>query len=139
MRRKGLRLVLPAALAAAAALAVAACGGEDHPNEPRPAAPSEVSAKVGTDQVVVSPKEFGAGLAVFSISNQTDDVVQLVLEGPTEAASAPIEAGGVSDTFKVPLQEGVYEVSTGDELGARPAELVIGPERPSSSNELLLP
>lgn len=139
MRRKGLRLVLPGAVAAAMALGLAACGGDDHSNEPRPATPFEVSAKVGSDRVIVSPKEFGAGLAVFSISNQTDEVVQLVLEGPTDAASGPIEAGGVSDSFKVPLQEGVYEVSTGDELGVRAAELVIGPERHSSSNELLLP
>lgn len=138
MRRKGLRLVLAAGLAALA-LGLAACGGDDHANDPRPATPFEVSAKIGDQEVILSPSEFGAGLAVFSISNQTDDVVQLVLEGPTDAASDPVEAGGVSDTFKVPLQEGIYEVSTGDDLGVRSAELVIGPERPSSSNELLLP
>jgi hypothetical protein len=129
-------LALPAAVAV---LAVAGCGGEDKANEPRPPTPEEVSAKVGEDKVVISPREFGAGLAVFTISNQTDDIVQLTLEGPTEAVSEPIEAGGVTDAFKVSVSEGDYQVSAGDESNARSTELVVGPERPSSSNELLLP
>ena len=136
MRRKGRTLVLPAAVAM---LAVAGCGGEDHANKPRPATPEEVSAKVGEGKVVVSPREFGAGLAVFTVSNQSDDVVQLTLEGPTEAVSEPIEAGGVTDAFKVSVAEGDYLISAGDESSARSTELVVGPERPSSSNELLSP
>jgi hypothetical protein len=138
MRRKGFRLVLPAGLAVVA-IATAGCGSDDHPNEPRPPVPAEVSAKVGVDRVVISPSRFGAGLAVFSISNQTDDIVQLALEGPTEAVSEPIEPGGVTDSFKVPMEEGAYEVSAGAESRSRPAELVIGPRRKSSQNELLLP
>jgi hypothetical protein len=138
MRRKGFRLVLPAGLAVLA-FAAAGCGSDDHPNEPRPPVPEEVSAKVGADRVVISPTEFGAGLAVFSISNQTDDIVQLALEGPTEAVSEPIQPGGVSDSFKVSMQEGAYEVSAGTDSGSRPAELVIGPQRKSSQNEVLLP
>lgn len=137
MRRKGLTVV-PAGLAALA-FAATGCGAEDHPNEPRPPVTLEVSAKVGDDKVVVSPSRFGAGLAAFTISNQTDDIVQLALEGPTEAISAPIEAGGVTDSFKVPMEEGLYEVSAGAEASSRPAELTIGPKRKSSQNELLLP
>ena len=129
-------IVLPVAVAV---FAVAGCGGEDKASEPRPATPEEVSAKVGKDKVVISPREFGAGLAVFTISNQTDDVVQLTLEGPTEAVSEPIEVGGVTDGFKVSVAEGDYLVSAGDESNARSTKLVVGPERPSSSNELLLP
>jgi hypothetical protein len=138
MRRKGLRLVLPAGLGVLA-LVAAGCGGEDHSNDPRPAVPLEVSAKVGEEKVIVSPRKFGAGLAVFTISNQTDDTVQLAVEGPTEAVSEPIEAGGVTDAFKTPMEEGAYEVSAGAESGATPAELLIGPERKSSQNDLLLP
>ena len=137
-RRHRIRFVLPAGLVALAAVA-AGCGSEDHPNRPRPPVPLEVSAKVGTDRVNVSPSEFGAGLAVFTISNQTDDIVQLALEGPTEAVSEPIDAGGVTDSFKVPMEEGLYEVSAGTEASSRPAELTIGPKRKSSQNELLLP
>ena len=138
MRRKGLRLVLPAGLAVLA-LAPTGCGSDDHPNEPRPPTPFEVSALVGEDRVVVSPRQFGAGLAVFSISNQTDDIAQLALEGPTEAVSEPIEPGGVTDSFEVPMQEGAYEASAGEESRARPAQLLVGPERKSSQDELLLP
>lgn len=135
--RRGRRALL--ACLAVAGLAVAGCGAEDHPNDPRPPVPFEASAKVGDNRVVVSPREFGAGLAVFTISNQTSDFVQLVLEGPTDAVSDQIEPGGVIDSFKVPMEEGFYEVSVGDESDVRPAELFIGSERPSSSNELLLP
>jgi len=138
VRRHRIRFVLPAALAALTA-AAAGCGGEDHPNEPRPPVPLEVSAKVGKDRVNVSPREFGAGLAVFTVSNQTDDVVQLALDGPTEAVSEPIEAGGVMTGFKVPMEEGAYEASAGAESRARPAELSVGPERASSQNEVLIP
>ena len=138
MRRHRIRFVLPAGLAALAAV-VAGCGAEDHPNEPRPPVPLEVSAKVGKDRVNVSPREFGAGLAVFTISNQTDDVVQLALDGPTEAVSDPIEAGGVMTGFKVPMEEGAYEATAGDESSAQAAELVVGPERASSQNDLLIP
>jgi hypothetical protein len=45
----------------------------------------------------------------------------------------------VSDDFKVELQEGTYEVSGGPESRAKPQELVVGPERPSAQDELLLP
>ena len=138
MRRHRIRFVLPAGLAAVAIFA-AGCGAEDHPNDPRPPVPLEVSAKVGKDRVNVSPRDFGAGLAVFTFSNQTDDVVQLALDGPTEAVSDPIEAGGVMTGFKVPMEEGAYEASAGAESRARPAELSIGPERPSSQNQLLTP
>ena len=129
-------IVLPVAVVV---FAVAGCGGEDKASEPRPATPEEVSAKVGEDKVVLSPRELGAGLAVFTISNQTDDVVQLTLEGPTEAVSEPLEAGGVTDGFKVSMAEGDYLISAGDESNARSTNLVVGAERPSSSNELLLP
>ena len=137
MRRHRIVFVLPAALVLAAV--AAGCGADDHPNKARPPVPLEVSAKVGKDRVVVAPGEFGAGLAVFTISNQTDDVVQLALDGPTEAVSDPIEAGGVMTGFKVPMEEGAYEASAGAESNARPTELVVGPERPSSQNDLLIP
>jgi hypothetical protein len=138
VRRHRNRFVLPAGLVALAVFA-AGCGAEDHPNEPRPPVPLEVSAKVGKDGVSVAPREFGAGLAVFTISNQTDDVVQLALDGPTDAVSDPIEAGGVMTGFTVTMEEGAYEATAGAESSATPAELVIGPERRSSQNELLIP
>lgn len=138
MHRYRISFTLPAGLVGFALL-TAGCGGEDHPNQPRPPVPLEVSAKIGKDQVDVAPREFGAGPAVFTVSNQTDDVVQLAIDGPTEAVSDPIEAGGVITDFKIPLDEGAYVVTAGTESRARPAELLVGPERPSSQNDLLIP
>jgi len=132
------RIALPAGLAALGLLA-AGCGAEDHPNEPRPPSPIEITARVDEDVVDISPNEFGAGLAVFSISNQSDGVVELTLDGPVAATSQPIEPGSVTDDFKVDLQEGAYEVTGGLESDAKPTELLIGPERPSAQDQLLLP
>jgi hypothetical protein len=120
-------------------LAAAGCGSEDHPNEPRPPKPIEITVRVDNEVVDVSPNEFGAGLTVFTISNQSDSPVELTLDGPVAAASYTIEPGAVNDDFKVELQEGEYEVTAGEESDARSSELVIGPERPSAQDELLLP
>jgi hypothetical protein len=130
--------LLPAGIAALG-LAAAGCGSEDHPNEPRPPKPIEITARVDDEVVDVSPAEFGAGLAVFTISNQSDEAVALTLDGPVAATSQPIEPGSVTDDFKVDLQEGDYEVTGGLESKAKPTELVVGPERPSAQDELLLP
>jgi hypothetical protein len=124
---------------AVAALAAVGCGSDDHPNDPRPAKPIEITARVDNDVVDVSPKEFGAGLVVFTISNQSNEAVELTLDGPVAAASQTIEPNAVTDDFKVDLQEGVYEVTGGLESRAEPDELVIGPARPSAQDELLLP
>ena len=121
------------------AVTAAGCGSDDHPNDPRPAKPVEVTARVDNDVVEVSPAKFGAGLVVFTISNQSDGAAALTLDGPVAAASQTLEPGAVSDDFKVDLQEGVYEVTGGDESQAKPQELVVGPARPSAQDELLLP
>ncbi len=139
MRRSiALRLSLPAGLAALA-LAVAGCGAEDHANDPRPPKPIEVTARVDNKQVTISPDKFGAGLAVFTISNQSDSEATLSLDGPVEDTSAPILPGNVTDTFKVALETGDYVVSAGTDSTAAPAQLRVGPERPSAQDDLLLP
>ena len=130
-------LLVACSIALAAGVAVG-CGSEDHENEPRPPAPIEVTAKVDDQKVDVSPNEFGAGLVVMTISNQSGDPVQIGVEGPTAGESSGIEPGSVG-SFKFNFEEGDYEVSPGEESGARPALLTVGPERASSQNELLLP
>lgn len=133
------RRILAAPLIVALGASVGAgCGGDDHPNEPRPPAPIELTAKVDDRKVDVEPKEFGAGLAVLTISNQSDGPVQLAVDGPTAASTRVIESGSVSN-LKASFEEGTYEVTAGDESDARPASLTVGPARPSSQNELLLP
>jgi hypothetical protein len=128
--------------AAGIGIAVAGCGAEEFPNDPRPPAPVELTAKVSNSRVVVSPTELdgapvGAGLANVTIANLTDEPTQLTFTGPEDATTDPIVANGVID-FKLNLQQGNYIVSADDEI-VRPFEFNVGPERPSAQNDLLLP
>jgi hypothetical protein len=122
-------------------LGVAGCGEEDFANEPRPAAPIVVTAKVDANQVLVSPDKFGAGLVNITVSNQSDDPVRLTLVGPDpddNVEGNDIPPAGVGN-LKASLAEGDYEVNAGDRSDAEPAQLKVGPPRKSSSDELLLP
>jgi hypothetical protein len=88
--------------------------------------------------VVVSPKEFGAGLANITVANLTsDDTGSLVIHGPVDTTSAPV-APGDADTLKVEMKSGNYEASV-DGIAVRPFSFTVGPERPSGQNDLLLP
>ena len=135
---RGLR-ALALSVVIAATAGVAGCGEDDFENEPRPAIPVELTAAIDKNGVSIAPSDPGAGLVVVTISNQTDDSTQLVLEGPTEASSGEIPPGGTGQ-IKTALEEGDYEASTGDSLSAiKPADLTVGPARESSQNELLQP
>ncbi len=130
--------VLAAALLAMP-MAVAGCEADDHANEPRPPSPIEVTANVTDDLVEVAPASFGAGLVNLTISNQSDTVVQLTIEGEAlNTQSDNIESGAVGQ-FKVDFPEGEYEITAGPESDAKPTTVKVGPDRPSSQNQLLLP
>jgi hypothetical protein len=132
-------MIAPVA-ASFAALALTACGTEDFANNPRPAAPIELSARISDQEVSVSPnsaKTVGAGLATITISNQTAEPTKLLLEGPTDQSSSEIVAQGTAD-MKLNLEQGDYTVSAEDS-NARETQLEVGPERASSQNDLLLP
>jgi hypothetical protein len=118
-------------------LVVAGCGRNDFNNDPRPPIPEEISVKIANDGVVVSPKEFGAGLANITVANLTNDTGSLAIHGPVDAASAPIGPGD-ADTVKVDMKTGSYEASV-DGFAVRPFSFTVGPERPSAQNDLLLP
>ena len=123
---------------AAGAVLVAGCGAEDFPNDPRPPAPVELSARVDDGGVVVAPKEIGAGLATITISNQAGDDVALNFSGPgDDRETNTIPAGGVG-SIKLALQQGDYEVEP-DVSSISSGDLVVGAERESAQNELLLP
>ncbi len=126
---------MPATLLAV--LVVAGCGRNDFNNDPRPPVPAEVSVKIATDGVVVSPKEFGAGLVNFTVANLTDRTGSLAIHGPV-SADTPQIAPGDADTIKVEMKSGTYEASV-DGIAVRPFSFTVGPERPSGQNDLLLP
>ena len=128
---------LAAVAVAVSALVLTACGEDDFENNPRPAAPISLSARIGDSGVSLGPEEVGAGLATITISNQTDDPATLVLEGPTDESSDEVVAGGTG-SMKIELKEGEYQVSNGS-TGTGVTDLKVGPERESSQNELLLP
>lgn len=138
-RTRGPMLGTLLAAAAAFGLVGAGCGGDDSPaSQPRPAAPVEVTVAIKDRAVDVSPTEVGAGIVSFTVSNQSADEARLVVSGPTDDASAEI-AAGMTGSLKTTLEPGEYEVTAGEDSSARPAALEVGPERPSSQNELLLP
>jgi hypothetical protein len=126
---------LPATLLAV--LVVAGCGRNDFNNDPRPPIPAEVSVKIAASGVVVSPKEFGAGLANITVANLTNETGSLAIHGPVDATSDEI-APGDADTVKVEMKSGTYEASV-DGFAVAPFSFTVGPERPSGQNDLLLP
>jgi hypothetical protein len=131
------RHALFAALGISAALSLGACGSSDFPNDPRPPAPIEVTAKVGSGQVQVSPDHFGAGLVTFTIANLSRSPVRFTLSGPKDAATPPIQPGAPA-SLKVDLPQGSYQ-ATAEGGGNQTATVKVGPERKSSQNQLLQP
>jgi hypothetical protein len=132
------RVVAPLSALAALTFAVG-CGSEDDfENEPRAALPVDLTASVSDKKVDVSPGLVGAGLVNFTIANQASDPVRFTLVGPTDEASNEIPPGTVA-SLKVNLSEGDYEASAGEGSDIRADNLKVGPERPSSQNELLQP
>jgi hypothetical protein len=127
-----------AALAVAAALAAGGCGG-DFANDPRPPVPAQISVQIGPRAVRVVPAALGAGLANFTIANLNRRPASLSLElsGEPLAQSALIPPGG-NGAMKAELVTGSYEL-VAEGLPVLGSRLEVGVERPSASNDLLLP
>lgn len=126
-------MVLAVALCA---VALTACGRDDFENEPRPALPSEISVEIGKKGVTVSPSEFGAGLANFTIVNLADTATVLTVNGPTEFETEEI-APGTNRIVKQEVTTGEYEASA--DAAAAPFQFEVGPDNPSAQHDLLLP
>lgn len=145
-RRATLLLVI-----GAAAAAVAGCGSssDSRTSELRPPAPRLVSAAVTDEKILVSPSEIGGGPVTLAVTNQSQARRRVTFASNTPAgtAGAP-DAGdgqsaslgpGVSAMLKANLEAGSsWSVSVDDESVA-PVILSVGPERPSSQNDLMLP
>jgi hypothetical protein len=146
------------------AAALAGCGAQSHPNDPRPQVSTRVSITVGPKAVTVQPARIAVGPeqnqqipqnrsqeqprikgderplnVVFVTANQTDSDSEITLRGPTDADSnGPILAHSPA-SFQADLPTGTYTVLAAGIPGARPAKLVVGPYRASSENDVLLP
>jgi len=126
-----------AALACVVALVVAGCGSKSNPNDPRPPAQLEVSAAVNSQRVQVSPDKFGAGVVNFTVANLSGSPITFSVNGPKKASTVQIDPGA-PDYLKMNLSEGTYQ-ATASKSNIQPATIKVGPERPSSQNDLLLP
>jgi len=98
---------------------------------------------IKNDKVTVSPAKIGAGPVEITISNQTDSVRIVMLEGETiKEQQGPVQPGDTT-TIQRTLEPGSYEVRAGSEKAVRkeiqPAVLTIGKKRKNSNNDLLLP
>ncbi len=131
-------------LAALAPALLAGCGGEDKfANQPRPAAPLQLTGVITEERVTVSPNAVGGGPVVITVSNQTQQSHTLTIEGEdlreTVGPINPLDTGRIQQT----LPQGKYEVRAGSTQAVdRPiqsATLDVGPDRKSSSGEVLLP
>jgi len=131
--------VAAAAVGCALIAGISGCGEDDFENNPRPPSPVELTAAIDQNSVTIAPTDPNAGLVVITISNQTEESTQLVLEGPEETTSSGEIPPRGTGSIKTELVQGEYEATAGDDVTIEPTELVVGPPGPSSQNDLLLP
>ena len=135
-----------AALLAAIVVApvVTGCGDDDDfENDPRPPVPVQLSGVITETEVSVEPREIGAGPIVLIVSNQTEQAHSVTLDGPSGTEEVgpinPLDTGRIQHNLK----QGSYEIRAGSDEAVEeeiePAKLAVGPPRPSSSNDVLLP
>jgi len=132
------------AAAVAVTLALAGCGGgEDFANKPRPPVPLQLTGVITKQKVTISPNKVGAGPVVITVSNQTGQSRTLTLDGNgIQERVGPINPLDTAQLQKT-LKPGRYKVTAGSEQATptsiQPATLLIGKERPSGSDKVLLP
>jgi hypothetical protein len=126
------------------ALALAGCGGgKDFANKPRPPVPLQLTGVITKSKVTISPSKVGAGPVVITVSNQTGQSRTLTLDGNgIQERVVPINPLDTAQLQKT-LKPGRYTVKAGSEAATAstiaPATLVIGKERASGSDKVLLP
>jgi hypothetical protein len=118
---------------------VSGCGEEDFKNDPRPPSPVELTAAIDKKAVSIAPSDPAAGLVVITISNQTEESTQLILDGPgdDDPTSGNIPPRGTG-SIKAALEQGDYTASAANDA-IKPAPITVGPPGESSQNDLLLP
>jgi hypothetical protein len=129
---------------ASTVIALAGCGsGKDFANKPRPPVPLQLTGVITKQKVTISPRKVGAGPVVITVSNQTGQSHTLTLDGQgLQERVGPINPLDTAELQKT-LKPGRYTVTAGSDRAAAkaiaPATLVIGKERASASDKVLLP
>jgi hypothetical protein len=111
------------------ALALVGCGGgKDFENKPRPPVTLDLTGVITKQELTISPNKVGAGPVKITVSNQSGQSRVLKIEG-----------NGTQET----VGPGRYTVTAGSEAATattiKPATLVIGKDRASASDKVLLP
>ncbi len=141
------RTTLAIALTGALAFGALGCGTTKHVNGLRPPAPILLSAAITPERISVSPIHPGAGPITVVVTNLTGSSQQVTFEsaGAPGSASKPgirQQTGPINPndtaTLKANVDPGLYRVRVGGDAVA-PATLAVGPKRPSSQNDLMLP
>ena len=144
--RQTLRMhrIAMASATVAVAVALAGCGGgKDFANKPRPPVPLQLTGVITKEKVTISPRRVGAGPVVITVSNQTGQSRTLTLDGNgIQEQVGPINPLDTAQLQKT-LTPGRYTVTAGSEAATAtqiaPATLLIGKERKSASDQVLLP
>jgi hypothetical protein len=135
---RGVRPATLAVLGLVATVSLTACGSKDFANDPRPPAAIDVSARIDANRVAVSPAKFGAGLVSFTVLNLSSSPVRFEISGPRRGSTEEIPPD-TPRSLRINLAQGNYRATAGRGSSARPATITVGPERPSSQSEVLLP
>ncbi len=131
-----------AALLVVAAAAFAGCGSTaPYANLPRPPRLLTITSAIAHGHVLVSPSTLGAGPVMLVVANETKTSQQLTVSRPAPFAlsvqTGPINPGGTA-TLQIYLRPGSYVVQA-DDPSVAPTQILVGPSRPSSQNQLDLP
>jgi hypothetical protein len=141
---------------AMSALAASGCGGgKTFANQPKPAAPVDLSVYINNSRVSVSPSSVGAGPVVFTVTNQSDSSASLTIRprgnsgGQSLGDTGPINPQGTAQVTINFTRPGDYTVATGAHSttdaslsgpsAIAPAIVHVGRQRASSGSDLLSP
>jgi hypothetical protein len=132
------------AMLLSSALLVAGCGSSSKfKNDARPPTPVQLTGVVTDKEVTISPRRVGGGPVILIVSNQTQMAHTITLEGggntDTVGPIPPLDTAQLQQTLK----PGSYTVKAGSKQATtreiKPGTLTVGPDRASSSDQLLLP
>ena len=132
------------------ALTVAGCGGTTtRTSELRPPAPALLSAAVTNDAVLLSPRRIGGGPVTLAVTNQSSSRLRVTFASDSPGGEQAVEddpgtqsallGPGINAMLRANLPEGSTWSVTVDDETIDPAVLYVGPQRPSSQNDLMLP